>query len=169
MTDDPFAVGFTGSRKTPTDWQQKRMLELFQFLVSQGAESFHHGDCIGSDAVAHELAVRAGFDHVVIHPPILTRNQAYCGGDKSPLPPRGISFREPHPYLVRNRNIIRDTHILVATPKGEEILRSGTWSTIRYAKECDRHIYIIHPFRIDTVNEPFDWEPASRFVSPWEK
>jgi hypothetical protein len=164
MTNDPFAVGFTGSRTVPTDWQQKRLLELFQFLVGMGAESFHHGDCTGSDAVSHDLAIRAGFDHIVVHPPNLSHYRAFC----DTTPPKGITLREAKPYLTRNRDIVVESAILVATPKSDEILRSGTWSTVRYARQCDRAIYIILPYRISVENDPFDWEPATRFASPWE-
>jgi len=38
----------------------------------------------------------------------------------------------PKPYLTRNKDIVRDTEMLVAAPADEtEVIRSGTWSTVR--------------------------------------
>ena len=43
------------------------------------------------------------------------------------------------PYLERNRNIVDNTTMLVAFPNNnKELLKSGTWSTIRYAKKRNK-------------------------------
>jgi predicted Rossmann fold nucleotide-binding protein DprA/Smf involved in DNA uptake len=161
-------VGFTGTRDNLTTFQEKRLLELFVFLHAHGLLTFHHGDCVGADATAHELACRAGFRHIVVHPPTDTKLRAYCDM-KGLATGVSITIRETKPYLTRNRDIVSETAILVAAPKGEEVLRSGTWSTIRYAMQQDRHIYIIHPFRVEFHNDPFDWTPTEPFTSPWRK
>jgi len=45
--------------------------------------------------------------------------------------------------LKRDRRQVAWSHILIAAPKtNEEMLRSGTWATVRYARK--RHIPVIH-------------------------
>jgi hypothetical protein len=57
--------------------------------------------------------------------------RAWCGGDV---------VLEPLPYLTRNQHIVKavetfPVRLLIAAPhQVEEVTRSGTWSTIRYAR-----------------------------------
>lgn len=52
-------------------------------------------------------------------------------------------IRQP---LDRNRLMVIAATSVIATPKSEkEELRSGTWMTIRYAKEQKRTVYIVYP------------------------
>ena len=39
------------------------------------------------------------------------------------------------PYLERNKNIVNAVDFIIAAPDGPEKVRSGTWSTVRYAKK----------------------------------
>lgn len=153
---EPFHVGFTGSRKMPTNWQQQRLLELLVFLQGQGAVCLHHGDCVGGDAIAHALAVRAGFESITIHPPTIEKLRAFCW-KQVPCPPKGISIHEPAPYLSRNDDIVHASSILIAVPKGQEVVRSGTWATVRHARAQEMTIYIIYPFRFESENDPWDY------------
>jgi hypothetical protein len=59
--------------------------------------------------------------------------RAFCQGDV---------VLTPRPYLVRNRHIVDASSVLIATPKGDEELRSGTWSTVRYARKIRRDFTI---------------------------
>jgi hypothetical protein len=53
---------------------------------------------------------------------------------------------EPKPYLARNRDILRATEMLVAAPAQDiEQLRSGTWSTVRFARKTGRVVWVILP------------------------
>jgi len=49
------------------------------------------------------------------------------------------------PYLLRNHRIVDAVARMVACPKGEEELRSGTWATVRYARKCGKPVTIIWP------------------------
>ena len=51
------------------------------------------------------------------------------------------------PYLERNRKIVDNSDMLLAAPAGPEAehLRSGTWSTIRYAIKMGKRVFIILP------------------------
>ena len=112
----------------------RQRIALKEYLDGREGE-FHHGDCIGSDAEAHDIALSLGF-YMVIHPPINESKRAFRTGH--------ILKRKS--YLIRNRGIVDSTDRLLATPNEDyERLRSGTWSTIRYAKKCGKLVTIIFP------------------------
>jgi hypothetical protein len=101
--------------------------ELLNWLTSVQPTHAHHGLCIGGDYQFHNL-VRKLFPQCIIigHPPLNDTKTA-----------KGIVcdiLRKPKRYLDRNHDIVDECHKFVATPKEyNEVLRSGTWSTIRYA------------------------------------
>jgi hypothetical protein len=126
-------VGFSGSRRGMTG-EQSRALRLS--LASLGDAVLHRGDAVGADAEAHEQAVALGWS-VIIHPPI---NEAWRARKAA------SEERAPKPYLVRNRDIVDETELLVAAPADAvEQLQPGTWSTVRYARRLGRPISIIRP------------------------
>ena len=52
----------------------------------------------------------------------------------------------PRDYLDRNKDIVNNCDLLIAAPKeNTEVLRSGTWSTVRYAKQLGVTVVIIEP------------------------
>jgi len=130
-------IGFTGTKIGMTDKQQVTVERMLHWLNMMSADNeFHHGACIGSDYLAGIAAHDRGFK-VVLHPPINKSCMAACYADET---------RPARPYLVRNHDIVDETDILIATPKGfDEELRSGTWATIRYARKLNRQIFIIWP------------------------
>lgn len=124
-------IGFTGTREGLTDRQRATLAELMPSRVE-----FHHGDCVGADAAAHVLA-QAFRCYIVVHPPTEDRFRAFCNGDEE---------REPKPYLVRNKDIVKETSRLIACPKELTEQRiGGTWSTVRYARSFNRSITFIFP------------------------
>jgi hypothetical protein len=113
---------------------QKNAVRL---LFVRLASEIHHGDCVGADAQAHYIARELGL-LLIGHPPINPRGRAFCVGFRYCNPEK--------PYLERNRDIVGDTHILVAAPETEhEVVRSGTWYTVRWARKLDRSIYVVMP------------------------
>lgn len=49
-------------------------------------------------------------------------------------------------YLDRIKDIVDMSDILIATPESvKEVLRSGTWSTVRYAKRAGKEVIICNP------------------------
>jgi hypothetical protein len=129
------AVGFTGTQRGLT-FRQYITLEVHLHKFSFSDARFHHGDCVGADAEASEIARRLGF-RIVAHPPTNVKKRAYVPVDEV-FPPR--------PYLERNHVIVSVTDILFACP-GEvpEQLRSGTWATLRYARKLRKKLCIIFP------------------------
>jgi hypothetical protein len=108
-----------------TEEQEAELRRYLAFKVSRNERVIlHHGDCVGADAAAHQIARDLGIT-VVVHPPVSNKKRAFCEGDQE-LPPKE--------YLVRNRDIVDASQVLVATPGGfQEKRRSGTWATVRYA------------------------------------
>lgn len=131
---DIVRVGFTGTHVGMTHAQMYAFRDLLATLHSDGAE-FHHGDCIGSDETAAGYARKGGF-YVVMHPPVDPSRRAFTAADET---------RRAMPYLARNREIVDETDQLVATPKGLEYTRSGTWSTVRYARKAGKQVTIVWP------------------------
>jgi len=131
-------LGFTGTQWGMTEIQKQ---EFERFVIEQNPLEFHHGDCIGSDAEAHEIVRRVlPLCVIVIHPPSNDIKRAFKKGDES---------RPPAPYLTRNHNIIQETDFLVATPVNKEVLRSGTWATVRWYRRWKKsEPKIIYPWGV---------------------
>lgn len=131
-------LGFTGTASGMTRAQKAafyhKVLRRSGLIIAE----FHHGDCVGSDAESHAMvrSENPGI-HITGHPPRNPNKRAWCKCDE---------LRPELPYLVRNHNIVDETDEVVATPSGfEEVLRSGTWATMRYTKKIDKTLRIIWP------------------------
>ncbi len=125
-------VGFTGSRKSPTPQQQVWLREQ---LENSLIDEFHHGDCIGSDQAAHDIALSLSLS-IHIHPPTLAKYRAFLTGDK---------IYPELPFLARDREMVNTIDMLYATPDGPERVRSGTWYTIRYARKVGKPVHLVMP------------------------
>jgi hypothetical protein len=109
-------VGFTGTRKGMTHTQRVQVVNILSGLQP---DAFHHGGCVGADAEAHALA------------------------DRLRIP---TEIRPPKPYLERNHDIVDESDVLIATPgQVNEVRRSGTWATIRYARKQDTTVLLVLP------------------------
>jgi hypothetical protein len=127
-------IGFTGTQNGMTRKQGESFLLLIREL---GINEFHHGDCIGADAQAHKIVSNLTDAQIMVHPPDKNIKRAFC---------KSNNVAQPLPYLERNKIIVNESNILIATPNQyKEVLRSGTWSTIRYAKKSNKTCYIIFP------------------------
>ena len=130
-------LGFTGTAKG----MSARQLREFEVLI-RGAHELHHGDCVGADEQAHRLTCFvARAVHIVVHPPSDDKARAYC----SPGPwQTSMEVVEPKPYIQRNHDIVDAVDLLVAAPyTDEEVLRSGTWATVRYARKVGTGVVIL--------------------------
>jgi hypothetical protein len=128
-------LGFTGTQQGMTPEQAAALMLVIPRLAPARAR---HGDCIGADAEFH-LACLTHNVPVYLHPPTIPAKRAFCT--------LGVSWcAAPLPYLDRNREIVVGSDWMVATPKGTvEELRSGTWSTIRFARKRKTPLLIIFP------------------------
>jgi hypothetical protein len=129
---DMLHVGFTGTQVGMTMLQVKAVHNLLKDLKPSVG---HHGDCVGADKHFHDLLLIEKIQ-VHLHPPTNPQKRAFCKADKE-YPKKD--------YLSRNRDIVDCSEIMISTPKAAEELRSGTWSTIRYAKRKKCKLYIVWP------------------------
>jgi len=138
-------IGFTGTREGMTEYQKAALRKLLSLAVNDSIEPqtvvFHHGDCKGADAEAHEIALELGCE-VIIHPPVKRMMRAYCQGARENLP-----FKD---YLERDRCIVDSTIGMIAAPKSnKEERRSGTWYTVRYARKMNKTVILLSRDKTD--------------------
>ncbi len=125
-------IGFTGTREGMSERQRIDFTRLIQGLLPS---EFYHGDCIGADAEAHNIVKNVTRSNIHIHPPNDGSKRACLIGDFN-YPPK--------PYLERNKDIVKACDLLIACPKGRyEENRSGTWSTVRYARKINKPMIIL--------------------------
>lgn len=129
-------VSFTGTKKGMTAPQLDQFKQLIQKL---DIVRFSHGCCIGADRQAH-VAVRDFFSHGV-----RIEGRPCDILDKQDIPVDLDEIYPAKPPLKRNKHLVKACDVLIATPKGDMIVRSGTWSTVRYAQKLKKHVYIIYP------------------------
>jgi hypothetical protein len=126
-------IGMTGTRNDITEMAQKT---LINFLNNNKINEVHHGDCVGADNTFHNICLAFNIK-IIIHPPDDNKMRSFCKSDTI-LPTKK--------YIKRNHDIVDVSDMLIAfPPTKEELLRSGTWSTIRYAKKKNKKIFIIFP------------------------
>lgn len=143
---DVITVGFTGSQHLITDQQ---IMEVERLVWEIRPKEVRHGDSIKSDAVFHMISMCCPYvQKIHLHIPENESKRAFCDS----IPPRIIRDNlelvvwPAKPYLDRNKDIVKGSKIMIATPKEhEEQLRSGTWSTIRYAIKTKIRLIIVYP------------------------
>lgn len=137
-------LGFTGTRDGLTF---KQTDTLAHHLLTFMPQELHHGDCVGADAMAHDLtSEHCKQTRIIIHPPASISFRAFKAGHES---------RDCDEYLERNRHIVDETSLLIATPKEySEQHKGGTWFTVRYARLRRRPIYIIWPDGLTSIEQP---------------
>lgn len=121
-------VGFTGTREGMTSAQKATFKEELSRLLREFGQpaEFHHGDCVGADAEAWNIADDMGFN-IHRHPPLNPFRQASTNWD--------VDYAPKH-YRERNRNIVRLTDFLFACPLTSTPRNSGgTWYTYQHAHQ----------------------------------
>lgn len=128
-------LGITGTRNGLTRAQ-------FDVILTFITEDYtithlHQGDAIGVDyeltCMFQEIVPKV---IIIRHPPINDRYQAFGPYDET--------WAEKW-YLDRDQDNVDESDYLWGCPKGTEILRSGTWATIRYARTAGIPITIVMP------------------------
>lgn len=137
-----YSIGFTGSRYGMTDIQRA---VLRDFLINEYLDAeedgetdlwFRHGDCIGADAEAHDMAFRLGYE-IAIFPPSENKYRAFKK--------QYTTIDSCRSYHERNRVIVDGCDILVGCPRSITDQKGGTWYTIRYCKHLSRRLVVIQP------------------------
>jgi hypothetical protein len=129
-------IGITATQRGLVERQREVAEELF---LRFDPARLVHGDCVGGDEDIHYLFQQAfPKKTIIIRPCDIRHKRAFC-----------IGFHEEHPEeppLMRNQKIVNESHILLGFPgEQNEVTRSGTWSTIRYAKRIGKPVIVIYP------------------------
>ena len=130
-------LGFTATRE---GMSQRQKDYVVAFLIEFRPTEAHHGLCVGGDEEFHALVrEHSPNTRIIGHPPKI-----------NDLVPEGLTWscdevRKPKAYLTRNHDIVDETDEMLACPKEKkEVLRSGTWATIRYAKKIGKEVTVIY-------------------------
>ena len=139
-------IGFTGTRNGMTDAQINRVAQI---LEDEEPTKTIDGMCVGSDAGFALLSSGLGVYTI-----------GYPGHSK--LDEDDMTYRDPNPrdeeresktHFERNRDIVNECDIMIATPSGDNFdHRGGTNYTIKYALKVGKEINIILP-NGDVLNE----------------
>jgi len=151
-------LGFTGTRNGMSPTQRAWIASYIQENLPDKAA---HGDCIGADADFHEL-LREFAPNCEIHiwPSTFEKMRAFCEGDV---------MYEPGRALERDKYIVKfSTHFVGCPPTDYEIQRSGSWATLRMArnqlnKKLLKELHWIGP---TGPAIPGDWRQHPDYV-PW--
>lgn len=167
-------IGFTGTQSGMTTFQKH---ELRKILKMKECSEFMQGDCIGADEESVEEAIQAGVRIFTVFPPDNTKKRAWtfdkeqktkwnriitpymdvAVGPSHPALKVNVKWMPVEAYLERNKRIVDTVSLMIAAPKEYvHTVRSGTWSTIRYAWKTKRDIIIIPP-----VERPLEDEAES--------
>ena len=151
-------VTFTGTRLGTTPVQ---LMTAFNLINADLPDRFLHGGAPGADTeidgyVAPVYWQRgSGEERLLtrllglVFPiqvfPVDSKRQAYWLHNVDYTAIREVY--EPQDPLRRNKIMARLCDQLIACPAEQngEVLRSGTWATVRYARELCKHITIIRP------------------------
>ena len=129
-------IMITGTRQGLSDNQYKQVYNLLLDIYNS-YDSFvvlHHGDCIGVDAEVNKMARALGYT-TIAHPCDIREKRAFSISDET---------LEPEKPLVRNRSMVDASTFVIAAPaQDEEVLHSGTWATIRYARKKGKNVRIL--------------------------
>lgn len=130
-------IGFTGTRHGMTDAQRTAVNHLLSTLTF--TES-HHGAAIGADE-QFATAVRVRTDaRIVAHPCNITSQQSELA-----LKFSDVALPVDFP-LTRNHAIVDSSDLMLACPaEAGEVLRSGTWATVRYARKVGKPLWLVLP------------------------
>lgn len=129
-------IGFTG---TMEGMSQNQKNGIKAFLDSQKViDKILHGGCIGADMDFHKMC-EAHFTEVFPGHPWRDPLNTETWGDFEDA----SLIHEPQQYHKRNRDIVDNSDIILATPYNN-IRKGGTWYTIGYAKKHKKTLIIFN-------------------------
>jgi len=138
-------IGVTGSRYGMTPQQEKKFRSLIYREVgyrnldrsASEKDQFHHGACVGADEQMARIAKEEYGLWLVAHPGDMPSWTTKYDSDVT---------LKPQAALMRNMDIVYQCDVLIAMPHTHhEVLRSGTWATIRGARSRSVRGVIVYP------------------------
>jgi len=129
-------VSVTGTRVGATEAQLAALHKVLSEQFAPGA-IFRHGDCVGVDSQAAQMAYTIGY-RVIAHP----------GPDDSHFRANAPSHEvlPCQAFFARNRAMVDAADVLVVVPVSDcWQSRGGTWYTHDYAVKKKRPVIVIWP------------------------
>jgi len=146
-------VGFTGTSEGMMNEQVLEVHMLLGEFKNIGVRKAVHGLCIGADEQFHTMA--RAFQYWMIGRPGVTKSGKVW---KRSLVECDTVFPAKF-FLKRNPDIVDSSGVMLATPKeSNEMIGSGTWATIRYARKVQKPLILIRPDGSVTVEHVFGWQ-----------
>lgn len=148
-------IGFTGTRHGMSTAQYFTVNSLVAQLADLCGTfghrlTAHHGDCDGADAQFHQIAEVFGA-HIVIHPPIDGTHRAHCKGNE---------WRAELSHFARNRAIVTEATVMIATPKEQTRQeRGGTWYTVDRTGRSGKPLALVLPTQFNGAQILYSGEP----------
>lgn len=134
-------IGFTGSQRGLTSKQNE---DLFALLKRLNPELGVHGACIGADDLFDQLCAKLGISRAIFPSTNLSKRVP----DAELISRSGsvCTIYPAKPGLERNADIVNLGAALIACPRQSfEIVRSGTWATVRLARRLGKPIHLLLP------------------------
>lgn len=152
-------VGFSGSRQGMTNNQVLHVHMLLGDLRSAGATQVTHGMCQGSDKQFHDMAKALGY-FIIGCPGVTAAWEPYLRADVE-----CDLVRAEKPFLVRNRDIVTESDVMIVTPreKTEQHKGSGTWASIRYTRTANKPLVVLWPDGSSLVERVADVQTAEQY------
>jgi hypothetical protein len=133
-------LGFTGTRKGLTPQQRAALPSVLAALP----ERVLHGGAEGADTEFHNILRKIDSTVAIeVYPASLARQRTWVTLRAPEIQTFILHWELP---LERNRLIAaRCDHLLACPAEPTEQLRSGTWTTVRYARAAGKPITILNP------------------------
>lgn len=129
-------LGFTGTQDGMDLDQVTALAGIFLSLLKLKVPlELHHGCCVGADEQAHKILKGMAQRHDRLKDVVIIGYPSNIKDKQSEVMSDCDLLYAEHDPLVRNKMIVNDIEYLIAAPKQvQETTRSGTWSTVRYAR-----------------------------------
>ena len=115
---------------------RKEINHLTSIIEYEDVAQFLHGDCIGVDVEAANIAMDLGFE-IVCFPPVEKALRAFHNSD---------IIHPPQTYMKRNRDIVDNSDIMFGIPwEMRHQDQGGTWYTIDYSIKKKKPTNILYP------------------------
>lgn len=131
--EDSMTIAVTGTSRGATRGQLEQARDFLRAMFIKGYRRLRHGDCIGFDSQVARIAKELGY-YVIAHPghpskkPTETKYRAFTDFNDEVLPVKE--------FIKRDHDMVDGARLLLAAPYQDyEVNRSGTWATVRYARE----------------------------------
>jgi hypothetical protein len=142
-------IGFTGTRKGMSDRQKEALKQLlYHISLVEDEHIFIHGGCHGADQEADNIVLEFRYSEapfrIIVHPGDDSQYKKWIKRDNEE---ENREVLNPKPYLVRNKEIVNSSEILLVAPLSivERLTGSGTWMTRRYALKVEKPVIILDP------------------------